>query len=85
MWAGFHKVFFVLICLKLLTACSPVLQTSSDIKRIPILDDQKIISSDGYHLPLTIWPANTATPKAIILGLHGFSDYANGYNRPATL
>jgi acylglycerol lipase len=33
---------------------------------------------DGYRLPLRVWYA-AAQPKMIVLGLHGFNDYANAF------
>ena len=49
---------------------------------------QYVITSDGYRLPLHVWAAEDAAgqpvaPKAVIVALHGFNDYAHTYSYPA--
>ncbi|MSO64378.1 MAG: alpha/beta fold hydrolase [Alphaproteobacteria bacterium] len=46
-----------------------------------------LIASDGVRLPLRAWPATDAsgdptTPRAILIGLHGFNDYSNTFSYP---
>lgn len=38
--------------------------------------------ADGYRLPVTAWEAEA--PRAIILALHGFNDYSNAFDGPAS-
>src|SRR5262249_56659173 len=41
-------------------------------------------AADGTPLPLVEWPAaDGKEPKAVILGLHGFGDYRNAFEKPA--
>lgn len=48
----------------------------------PDLVDSHITAADGTDLPLTVWrPAGK--PRAVILALHGFNDYANAFADPA--
>lgn len=36
------------------------------------------VTRDGFTLPLRIWPAGRgASPRAVVLALHGFNDYSN--------
>ncbi len=43
-----------------------------------VMDGAEVIAADGYRLPLRRWLPDTA-PIAIVLGLHGFSDYGQGF------
>ena len=38
-----------------------------------------IVAHDGARLGLTIWPAATPEPWAVIVGLHGMNDYAEAF------
>lgn len=40
--------------------------------------------NDGVRLPLRRWLPDGETPCAIILALHGFNDYSNAFELPAT-
>jgi len=40
--------------------------------------------SDGYVLPMKVWPANGET-TAVVLGLHGFNDYSNAFDTSANI
>ncbi|WP_420548898.1 lysophospholipase [Curvivirga sp.] len=85
MWARIHKVFLFIFALKVISACSPTLQTISEINQKPELHDDKIITKDGFELPLKVWKTDDLTPKAVILALHGFNDHANGWDQAATI
>ena len=77
----------------LLSACaSPLLQPPQPIVQQPRIVEQAglhyVIASDGYRLPLHVWPAEgadgrPAAPRAVIVALHGFNDYAHTYSDPA--
>jgi acylglycerol lipase len=48
--------------------------------------DDAFIAADGARLPLRRWlPPQEAPVKAVILALHGFGDYSNGFALPAKL
>ena len=42
----------------------------------------EITTADGFVLPLRAWLPQGDKPKAIILGVHGFNDYSNGFDMP---
>lgn len=43
----------------------------------------EFLASDGARLPVQAWlPADDGTPRAVILALHGFNDYANAFDAP---
>jgi alpha-beta hydrolase superfamily lysophospholipase len=44
--------------------------------------DDAVIASDGVRLPLQRWLPE-GRPRAVLLALHGFNDYANGFALPA--
>ena len=46
------------------------------------LEAQRFIAADGTVLPLRSWLPEGA-PKAVVLALHGFNDYSNGFAIPA--
>jgi alpha-beta hydrolase superfamily lysophospholipase len=48
------------------------------------LDHDRYIAADGTALPLAEWPtADGKEPKAVVLGLHGFGDYRQAFDKPA--
>jgi alpha-beta hydrolase superfamily lysophospholipase len=48
------------------------------------LTDQAFFTADGAALPLRVWrPAGRI--KAVILAVHGFNDYSNAFEGPATM
>ncbi|MCW5750909.1 MAG: lysophospholipase [Alphaproteobacteria bacterium] len=48
----------------------------------PLLLERTFVTSDGYDLPLRVWPA-AGRERAVVLALHGFNDYSNGIDWPA--
>ena len=74
-----------LIALVLLTvgACAPRVQHAGQTIGAPQLGDDTITASDGYILPLRVWAA-AERPRAVILALHGFNDYSNAFDAPAS-
>ncbi|HTR83888.1 MAG TPA: alpha/beta fold hydrolase [Reyranella sp.] len=68
----------------MLAACSPVVVPAGERVQAPHLTDTAYVAADGTSLPLAVWPAaDGKEPKAIILGLHGFGDYRNAFEKPA--
>ena len=90
---GLHRLRRILILstVALLAACAPVIHPMGPPVTEPIIAtdaqaDAAIVAADGARLPLRIWrpeTANRAKPKAVILALHGFNDYANAVALPA--
>ena len=66
----------------LLGACTPQIQTIGPVTHQARLAPTAIITPDGAHLPVTIWPAVGQT-KAVVVALHGFTDYRNAFALPA--
>lgn len=46
------------------------------------MQDHRFITRDGLDLPVRIWLPDEA-PKALLVALHGFNDYANSFVEPA--
>ncbi len=67
-------------CLVMLSACaSPKIVESPDPSDRPVtlgLDQAQM--DDGYRLPIRVWSAGD-DPPIVLLGLHGFNDYANAF------
>ena len=49
----------------------------------PHFADQVLITRDGARLPLREWDAEGGPPQAVIIALHGMSDYSNAFDMPA--
>lgn len=58
-----------------LGACAPTLIAPGPAVIQPSLADDFLTMQDGARLPLHVWPAEHAPPKAVIVALHGFNDY----------
>ena len=71
---------FVLI---FLIGCKPGTQPAGETKNVPEISDRYYLTEDGVHLPLHRWLPDTAKPRAIIAGVHGFNDYGNFIKWPA--
>ena len=50
----------------------------------PVFTEDAFIASDGTRLPLRKWLPRGPV-KAVVLALHGFNDYSNGFEMPAKL
>lgn len=70
---------FVLL---LLAGCAPVVRPGGGVPQPPELRAEAFVSADGAVHPLRVWPAEGA-PRAVVLALHGFNDYANAFDWPA--
>jgi alpha-beta hydrolase superfamily lysophospholipase len=72
-----------LVCvLLLLSACAPSFAPPGDGHMTPVLADDAIVARDGTRLPLRHWEAEGA-PRAVIVALHGMSDYSGAFDMPA--
>jgi acylglycerol lipase len=71
-----------LVCvLLLLSACAPSFAPPGDGHMTPVLADDAIVARDGMRLPLRRWEAEK--PRAVIVALHGMSDYSGAFDMPA--
>jgi alpha-beta hydrolase superfamily lysophospholipase len=48
---------------------------------MPVLAEDSIVARDGTRLPLRRWEAE-GKPRAVIVALHGMSDYSNAFDMP---
>jgi alpha-beta hydrolase superfamily lysophospholipase len=65
-----------------LGGCAPRLDPPGAVVGPPALADSDFVAADGTRLPVQRWLPNPEAPKAIILALHGFNDYANAFAMP---
>jgi acylglycerol lipase len=73
------------VCLYLcLAACAPRFDAvpPRDGNGPAVMQDEELVTSDGTHLPLRRWEAEGGQPKAVIVALHGMSDYSNAFDMP---
>ncbi len=71
-----------LAALLLLGACTPTIVPMGPPVATPQLEADRLVMADGAVLPLTTWRPD-GQPKAVIVALHGFNDYAIGFADPA--
>jgi len=64
-----------------LADCAPVVAPIGVENDTPMLDGDVFLTRDGLRLPLRHW--DTAHPRAVIVALHGMSDYSNAFDMPA--
>jgi acylglycerol lipase len=74
-----HRAWFVLAFL--LTGCAAVVAPMGDTPGTPMIVGNVFTADDGLHLPLRIW-APEGKPKAVVIALHGMSDYSNAFDMP---
>ncbi len=69
------------LCLAL-AGCAATSAPMGATRQAPRLQDEVFVTRDGLSLPLRHWDAQ-GTPRAIIVALHGMSDYSNAFDGPA--
>jgi len=86
-----NNVCRAIIGLLLVAACEPTIQAGGPIVRAPELAlsperETRLIASDGQTLPMRHWVSgNTDEPvEAILIALHGFNEYSNVFDDPAS-
>ncbi|HVW75660.1 MAG TPA: alpha/beta fold hydrolase [Rhizomicrobium sp.] len=67
--------------LLLLAACAPSFGPPLNSGAMPVMAADAIFARDGARLPLRRWEAE-GTPRAVIVALHGMSDYSNAFDMP---
>jgi acylglycerol lipase len=72
----------LLAAVLVLAACAPTFVAPAGDAVIPVLHDDVLIARDGTSLPLRRWDAG-GPPRAVIVALHGMSDYSNAFDMPA--
>jgi alpha-beta hydrolase superfamily lysophospholipase len=70
----------ILLCL-LLMGCAFAHAPLGNANATPHFEDGALVTRDGTRLPLREWDAE-GTPKAVVIGLHGMSDYSNAFDGP---
>lgn len=77
--------WFLLCTLLLLGACAPNFAPPVSSGAIPVVANDAIVARDGTRLPLRRWTADgrdAEKPRAVIVALHGMSDYSNAFDMP---
>ena len=77
-----RRLAAALLLLLALGSCTPTVAVMGPPVQTPRIDGENLVMADGAVLPMTIWRPD-GTPKAVILALHGFNDYAIGFADPA--
>jgi alpha-beta hydrolase superfamily lysophospholipase len=64
----------------MVAACAPAVAPQGLVSATPTIETGDFVTRDGLKLPLRHWDA--AAPKAIIVALHGMSDYSEAFDLP---
>jgi acylglycerol lipase len=73
----------LLAALLALSACAPQTQLRSPSIQRPELTAEHLVMDDGARLPMRRWlPASDV--DAVVIALHGFTDYSNTFSGPGT-
>jgi alpha-beta hydrolase superfamily lysophospholipase len=64
----------------LLSGCAPQVAREGLATTAPTIAADAFVTRDGLHLPLRHWDADH--PRAIIVALHGMSDYSEAFDLP---
>jgi acylglycerol lipase len=75
------RLAFIGVQLLLLAGCTPTLAPQGLENTSPAIETDTFVAHDGLHLPLHEWDAKN--PKAVIVALHGMSDYSEAFEMPA--
>src|ERR1700733_10586557 len=67
----------------MLAACAVTRAPVGPARVTAHLEDGVLVARDGTRLPLREWDAEGSTPQAVIIALHGMSDYSNAFDMPA--
>ena len=65
-----------------LCACAPTFAPVLEGGVTPQVSSDAIVARDGARLPLRRWDAEGGAPRAVIVALHGMSDYSNAFDMP---
>ncbi len=78
------KLFASFIALLLLSSCAPQVQDIGAPVREAHISDAYFHAPDGANLPLKSWKPEAENLSAIVIAVHGFNDYRNGFAFPAS-
>jgi alpha-beta hydrolase superfamily lysophospholipase len=81
-WAMLRACAGLLLLAGLLAGCAPTLQEVGPPVQAATLSAEALTMSDGETLPLRRWLPASGTPRAVIVALHGFNDYAAAFEAP---
>jgi alpha-beta hydrolase superfamily lysophospholipase len=76
------KLFLSLCFTLLLLGCAAVIAPGGGQNTAPQLSGATFAARDGLRLPMREWTPE-GKPRAVILALHGMSDYSNAFDMPA--
>lgn len=82
------KILSTIAALALLMSCAPTFAPPVEGSATPMMADEAIIARDGTRLPLKRWEATgeyAGKPRAVIVALHGMSDYSNAFAMPGPI
>lgn len=65
----------------LLSACAPLVLRGDGALRAPAIEPDALIADDGRRLPMDHYGGDA--PRAVIIALHGFNDYARHFDLAA--
>jgi acylglycerol lipase len=68
------------VALIALAACAPVVAPGGPAALTPVIGQEAFVTRDGLRLPLRHWDAEH--PRAILVALHGMSDYSEAFDLP---
>lgn len=75
-----HARTAVVLALLLLCACAPALAPRGSADERALVQQDVFVTRDGLRLPLRHWDA--PNPIAVIIALHGMSDYSAAFDLP---
>jgi alpha-beta hydrolase superfamily lysophospholipase len=77
-----RRRFSVFVLAIALASCAPVTAPRGLENDTPAILPDAFLTRDGLRLPLRRWEA--PNPRAVIVALHGMSDYSNAFDMPAS-
>lgn len=76
------RILTLVLGLVLAGGCAPTLKGPGPLVGEARIEGDFFVAVDGARLPLRAW-LPTDGIRAVVLGLHGFNDYSNGFALPA--
>jgi alpha-beta hydrolase superfamily lysophospholipase len=71
----------MLLLVLALAGCAPMTAPPGTMPSTPTLRNEMLTMRDGLQLPLRRWMPD-GSPRAIVIAVHGMSDYANAFAMP---